>query len=144
MLAMVVMICARCWHGRVAVMRASAGRDRPAKATLRRWWPSQDGKAVKVLWRAKGGCGAARPHLSSISSARKSVVAVAGRRCVPLNVRYVHRDQARQSSKMTRCAGSRAMHYDMIGETPGLTARVWRGCWKLDAKTRSIGSTRRD
>jgi hypothetical protein len=36
-----------------------------------------------------GGAGIARPHLSRISVARKSVVAVAGERCVLIDVRYV-------------------------------------------------------
>jgi hypothetical protein len=44
----------------------------------------------KVLWSLSEGAGTARPHLLRISGARKSVVAVAvaGGRCVLLNVRY--------------------------------------------------------
>ena len=45
-----------------------------------------------------------------------------------------------------RHARSGLMHCDMNRPDAFLIAvnRVWRGCWKLDAKTRSMGSARRD
>ena len=46
------------------------------------------GGGRKVLWSGSEGAGPARPHLLRIFAARKSVVAVAGKRRVLLNVRY--------------------------------------------------------
>jgi hypothetical protein len=43
---------------------------------------------IRVLPRAWGTGGTARPHLLRISAARKFVVAVTGEQCVLLNVRY--------------------------------------------------------
>ena len=37
-----------------------------------------------------------------------------------------------------------ALRYDRRDACLIAVNRVWRGCWKLDTKTRSIGSARRD
>jgi hypothetical protein len=64
---------------------------------VRRWPVGLPLSVVRVLSSWSEGAGTARSQLSKKSAARKSVVAVA--------------------QQMTRCAGSRSMHCDMIGGT---------------------------
>ena len=89
--------------------------------------------------------GAARPHLLRISGARKSVVAVTGELA-----RLIGRFGP-TATKVRSAAKSRdvpepihALRYDRRDACLIAVNRVWRSCWKLDTKTRSIGSARRD
>ena len=85
------------------MMRASAGGDRPAMAALRKMATVRK-RVAKVLPSVSEGAGTARPHLPRISGARKSLVAVAGERCVLLNVRH-----APIAIKLPRGAGLEAV-----------------------------------
>jgi hypothetical protein len=60
----------------------------------------------RVLWSASEGAGTARLHISRISDAEESVVAVSGRRCILFNVHFALRAAKTSHSAVRsfRCA----------------------------------------
>jgi hypothetical protein len=66
--------------------------------------PSNDGRiGLRVLWSLLEGAGTARPLPLKTSGARKSVVAVTGRRCVLLNVRAPIATKLRKKRNAALC-----------------------------------------